>query len=181
MTTKINNSVGIWGVRGGVGCTTTAILLARSYLARFPEDRVQVTDFACNGGFGPMLGQVGHPLNWEPQASRARRGVSKMVSVGDCGVYDDEDSRPEVFDKNYLVLRGPDYIGLRTLSAYDTAAREVFDGIIVVLESGRALGSDDVRTVTNMPVTTVRWEQSIARAADAGLLTARPQVSRFDI
>ncbi len=48
------------------------------------------------------------------------------------------------------------------------------DGVIVVSEPGRALGADDVASVTGAPVVAeLKCEPQIARIVDAGLLCAR--------
>jgi hypothetical protein len=176
MSTYLNDSIGIWGARGGVGCTTTAILLMKSLLKHNPNSRVILSDFANNQGFAPMTGQVGQTCSFESHESKARGIVQECITVADCGVYDETKSNPAVLTNNYLVVRGPDYVGLRTICAYNTPAKEVFDGIIVVLEPGRSLDCDDVRNITDMPVTTIRHDAAIARACDAGVLTVRPNL-----
>lgn len=181
-TTTITNSTAFWGIRGGVGTTTTAILFMRHMLDKNPDMRVTITDFARNGGFAPLLGLSGDgALCWETVTSQARGIVPTTHSVADCGIYDEDESRPEVFTKNYLVLRGPDYIGMRAAGLMRDSIREKFDGIIVVQEQGRAMDCEDVRSIMEMPVTSLRWDVGIARASDAGLLTMRPKTPGFDL
>jgi hypothetical protein len=64
----------------------------------------------------------------------------------------------------------PCYLGVRRLVASDGRV----DGIVVVEEPDRALGVDDIEHVTGHPVVArVRWDASVARAVDAGLLPSR--------
>src|SRR5205823_79048 len=73
--------------------------------------------------------------------------------------------------EHFVVLRGPCYVGLATLTA--VGGRQ-FGGAIVVLEDGRALTERDVTDVLGVPViATVPADAAIARATDAGLLVAR--------
>jgi hypothetical protein len=76
-----------------------------------------------------------------------------------------------------LVLR-PCYLALR--QALNTGATADAAGIILVIEPGRALGSDDVAAVTGLPViATVPLRADVARAVDAGVLADRlPEVLR---
>lgn len=74
--------------------------------------------------------------------------------------------------EHYVVLRGPSYVGLATLTA--GLRPGLFDGAILVLEEGRALSECDVTDVLGIPVVaTVPVEPAIARATDAGLLLSR--------
>jgi len=70
-----------------------------------------------------------------------------------------------------LVLR-PCYLALRR--AVRAGGRA--DGVVLVVEPGRALGRRDVEQVLDAPVVaTVELDPSVARAVDAGLLVRRPQ------
>jgi hypothetical protein len=70
-----------------------------------------------------------------------------------------------------LVIR-PCYLALgRALSTGVTAGAA---GVVVVTETGRALGCDDVAAVTGRPViATIPVRAEIARAVDAGVLPDR--------
>lgn len=68
------------------------------------------------------------------------------------------------------VLRGPCYLGLRSLIAAGCPA----DGIVLLGEPGRALTERDVADATGIPVVaTVAVTPAAARTIDAGLLLAR--------
>lgn len=69
-----------------------------------------------------------------------------------------------------LAVIRPCYLGVRRL----VASEGRIDGIVVVEEPDRALGVDDIEHVTGHPVVArVRWDASVARAVDAGLLPSR--------
>ena len=69
-----------------------------------------------------------------------------------------------------LLVTRPCYLALRrALNLGITAA-----GVVMVSEPGRALGCEDVATVTGLPViATIPLRAEIARAVDAGVLPAR--------
>jgi hypothetical protein len=68
------------------------------------------------------------------------------------------------------VLRGPCYLSLRSLVAWDQPP----DGIVLVAEAGRALTGRDVTDATGVAVVaTVPVTATVARTVDAGLLAAR--------
>ncbi len=71
-------------------------------------------------------------------------------------------------DRCYVVLRGPSYLGLRTLARFCGAG---LDGIILLEEAGRAIGAGEVEAVTRLAVVgTVAWDSRLATVIDAGLL-----------
>lgn len=59
--------------------------------------------------------------------------------------------------------------------ALDAARRgPIPDGVVLIEEEGRALGPRDVEAAVGAPVIVpLRWHRDVARAVDAGLLTAR--------
>lgn len=67
-----------------------------------------------------------------------------------------------------LVVR-PCYLALRRAAVIDDAT-----AVLLIEEPGRALRRGDVADATGLPVTSVPWDPSIARAVDAGLLVSRP-------
>jgi hypothetical protein len=68
------------------------------------------------------------------------------------------------------VLRGPYYLGLRTL----VGASRSLDGIVLLAEAGRCLGRRDVEDVVGVPVIAeVAVTERVARTIDAGILTTR--------
>lgn len=97
-----------------------------------------------------------------------RRGV-----VVDCGRVDGHDASASLAiaaqaGRSLLVLR-PCFLALRR--AMDAPLRP--SGIVLVTEDGRAITSPDVEDALGVPVIArVRVTETIARAVDAGLLTA---------
>ncbi len=71
-------------------------------------------------------------------------------------------------DRSFLVTR-PCYLALRAAMTGPTP-----DGVVLVSEKGRALGSEDVSSALGAPVTASLWlDPAVARAVDAGLLATR--------
>jgi hypothetical protein len=69
------------------------------------------------------------------------------------------------------VLRGPDYLGLRTLCEH---AEAPLDALVLLSEPGRALDARDVEHVSGRPVAAViDHTPVVARTIDAGLLVHR--------
>jgi MinD-like ATPase involved in chromosome partitioning or flagellar assembly len=72
-------------------------------------------------------------------------------------------------DRRLLVLR-PCYLGLRRASEAAVAA----DGVVLIVEPGRALSATDIERCLQVPVLAeVTTDPSVARAVDAGLLSSR--------
>jgi hypothetical protein len=101
--------------------------------------------------------------------------LARGARRGECVV---EDRRaPSVDDTSgadagscLAVLRGPCYLGLRTLAG---AAGRI-DGIILLAEPGRCLGRRDVEDVVGVPVVAeVPVTERVARTIDAGILVTR--------
>lgn len=99
---------------------------------------------------------------------RVVRGAQPVIA--DCGNVDSAAVRAFVAaaDRSLLVLR-PCYLALRrAVSAPRPTA------VVLVTEPERSLGAADVEAVLGVPVVaTIGWEPGIARAVDAGLMTAR--------
>jgi MinD-like ATPase involved in chromosome partitioning or flagellar assembly len=71
--------------------------------------------------------------------------------------------------QSILVVR-PCYLAIRRTVAVTTRV----DGVVLVLEPGRALGRKDVEHAVGAPVVAeVPFDPAVARAVDAGLLSAR--------
>lgn len=101
-------------------------------------------------------------------ALRAVRGGSPVIA--DCGKVDTAAMRAFVAaaDRSFLVLR-PCYLALRrALDAPRPTA------VVLITEPDRSLGLRDVEDVLGVPVAVaINWDPAIARAVDAGLLSAR--------
>ena len=75
-----------------------------------------------------------------------------------------------------VVLRGPCYLGLRSIVASGLQA----DGIVLLVEAGRSLTRRDVGDVCGVPVVAqIPVTANVARTIDAGLLVTRlPRTAR---
>ena len=157
------------GVRGGHGTTTVALVAAATLANRGPTgiaahdpDAVCVAVGTTTGGTDIDIVDAG-----------------TLEQYLDVGPFDDEPARAVQSSCERLrigVLRGPDYVGLRTLCGHQEAQ---LDGIIVVAEAGRALDARDVEHVTGRAVVAVvDHTPAVARAIDAGLLLSRCRVLR---
>lgn len=170
------HSYSFWGARGGHGTTTTAILATVAMARKRENFRISLTDLAQNGGFHAPLGESeGSSPTWEPEVSKTR-GQVPWITVFDCGVFRPGESNLAAVGRNFLVLRGPDYTGIRTIIQYDQPLPEMFDGLVVIHETGRALSVRDVADITNFPegkIHALPYDMAIARTVDAGLLTRR--------
>lgn len=90
--------------------------------------------------------------------------------VADCGTPEGPAAEVAAAATLSLLVIRPCYLALRR--AVNAPVRP--SGIVLVEEKGRSLGPHDVEDVLGVPVrVVVPWDPSIARAVDAGLLSAR--------
>ena len=90
------------------------------------------------------------------------------MAVVDAQRLDQLDARPGGLF--VVVLRGPCYLGLRTITTCGVRA----DGIVLLMEPGRSLTRRDVSDVCDVPVIAeIAVTANVARTIDAGLLVAR--------
>jgi len=170
--------IGMFGVKGGSGVTTTATMLF-SHLAQRKNSVTLVTDSdgmaAC--GMSTSVAQQRHGdfgvvLNTEVDRT--------SVPTGDVII---RDGMPVADGINLLVIR-PCYLFLRRLVAVqDDIGRLTLpsvlynvkvDGIVLIEELGRALGKIDVERAAGLPVVaSIPFSPAISRASDAGLLLTR--------
>jgi len=69
-----------------------------------------------------------------------------------------------------LLVTRPCYLALRRAVSLEVST----EGVVVIMEPGRALACEDVAAVTGLPVVaTIPLRAEIARAVDAGVLAAR--------
>ena len=157
------------GVRGGHGTTTVALVAAATLANRGPTGIAAHDPDAVCVAVGTTTGELPLPLANHLDLKFDGTDID-IVDAGtleqylDVGPFDDEPARAVQSSCERLrigVLRGPDYVGLRTLCGHQEAQ---LDGIIVVAEAGRALDARDV--------------EHVARAIDAGLLLSRCRVLR---
>lgn len=92
-------------------------------------------------------------------------------AVVDAGIVEPEGAQLPLLEAgvSLLVLR-PCYLALRRATAHPVRPH----GVVLVTETGRALGRSDVEAVLGVPVrASVPVDPVVARAVDAGLLAAR--------
>ncbi len=172
------------GVRGGHGTTTVALVAAATLASRGPTSIAAHDPDALGVAVGTTTGQLPVALAEHLDLKVDEPGIDivdarTLEQYLDVGPFDDEPARAVQSACERLrigVLRGPDYVGLRTLCGHQEAQ---LDGIIVVAEAGRALDARDVEHVTGRAVVAViDHTPAVARAIDAGLLLSRCRVMR---
>lgn len=170
------NHIRLVAPRHGQGLTTVALALAASAAA---DDRTVVLvtealdDLCAMAGLATV--ERGGELRLGPQlvaASQPRLFGDLTVEEITVGAENDSPA-----DLTLMVLRGPDYLSLRTASLSSLAA----DGVVLVREPWRALGPADVTSVLGAPVVAeVAHSDTVARAIDAGLILTRgPALTAF--
>lgn len=162
--------------RHGQGLTTVALALAATAAA---DDRnvVLVSD-----GIDDLCSMAGLP-SVDPggelrlgarlvAASHPRLFGDLAVEEVTVGTTTDSPS-----DLTLMVVRGPDFLSLRSASVSGLAA----DGVVLVREPWRALRPADVTSVLGAPVVAeIDHSESVARAIDAGLILSRgPALAAF--
>lgn len=158
------------GARAGQGTSTVALALA-SITAELGVATALVTDDL--DGFGSLTGcavpdlAVRLPLTRRLSLWRADQDPTDADLI-----VEDNRGRSEPADprSTLLVVRGPDYLSLRTAVRQPCRAC----GVIVVAEPWRALSAADAASVLGLPIVAeVAHQPEVARAADAGLLLDR--------
>ena len=159
------------GARRGHGATTVALAVAShaADIGRRVTVVVDDLDDACAVcgvptpvDAGPVL--VATRLTLAPLGSPPDDDTDLVVE--DIGLVDG-DLGPGI---TVLVVRGPDYLSLRTALTHPIGAH----GVVVIREPWRALGPADVSSVLGIPVIAeVPHSAAVARATDAGLLVCR--------
>ncbi|HKY14812.1 MAG TPA: hypothetical protein VJM33_07780 [Microthrixaceae bacterium] len=166
------------GIRGGHGTTTVALAVAATLATRGPT-RVSTHDRrALCAIVGVAYDGLPIPLAEHLDLAPGEHD-GDIIDVGTLERYLDDPFDDELAERREKraaafrigVLRGPDYLGVRTLCAH---AEAHLDGLVVVSEAGRALDARDVEQVSGRPVVAViDHTPVVARTIDAGLLTQR--------
>lgn len=171
-------SIEFIGIRGGHGTSTVALAAAVTLATRGPtriwsRDRRAVCSIAGIAHDGLPMPIVEHlDLTDEP-------AEADVIDAGTLELHVDDEPAGELAEPRRSaaerlrvgVLRGPDYLGLRTLCEHAEAR---LDGLVVVTEAGRALDARDVEHVSGRPVlAVVDHSPVVARAIDAGLFVQR--------
>ncbi len=124
-------------------------------------------------GQGPLAGAERASVLSALLAASARSVVIDCGLLAGPGLAPDElevRRRLAAASEHSLLVSRPCYLSLRRA----VAAPVHPTGVVLVTEPGRALGPGDVASVLGVPVVaTVPWDQSVARAVDAGLLGCR--------
>jgi len=166
------------GIRGGHGTTTVALATAATLATRGPT-RISTHDRRALCAI-VGIAHDGLPIPLAEDLDLAPGGYDGVVlDAGTLERYLDEDPfDDELAERRQSasaalrigVLRGPDYLGVRTLCEH----AEALDGLVVVSEAGRALDARDVEHVSGRPVVAViDHTPVVARTIDAGLLMQR--------
>jgi hypothetical protein len=156
------------GARGGHGATAVAAVLAL-YAARQTATTLVSHDVEDAGA---LLG-----ITPSGRTAEVAEGLVLAAEAGDaaCVVEDCGTSTRATLDGSdaclqLAVLRGPCYLGLRTL----VGAAQRLDGLVLLTEAGRCLGRRDVEDVVGVPVVAeVAVTDRVARTIDAGILVTR--------
>ncbi|HSH60415.1 MAG TPA: hypothetical protein VK988_12415 [Acidimicrobiales bacterium] len=165
-------TITVLGARGGHGTTTVATAIAIIAAGYEPTELVShdaapllgVPEPNGNGNAVP----IGEQLFLSESGTRNDR-----VTVVDGGTIQEALSKGTGNGACYVVLRGPCFLGLRTLVANQDRGRNPA-GIILVPEEGRSLRERDVEEVLGVPVVArVRHSPTVARTIDAGLFLTR--------
>lgn len=139
----------------------TADVAALARLATSATDSLQLLP----RGHGSIAAVPEH--RWAALAA-ALDGLTATVVV-DIGTWPPPEPLASVATHSILVIR-PCYLALRRAVALDVRPT----GVVVVHEPGRALGARDVEQSLGVPVVAeIAYDPAVARAVDAGLLSAR--------
>ena len=169
-------SIEFIGVRGGHGTTTVALAAAATLATRGPT-RISTADrrsLCAAAG----IAHDGLPIPLAANLELSDGDDGDVIDGGTLEAHRTEGPSPDLSGRvtaserlRIGVMRGPDYLGLRTLCEH---ADVHMDGLVVVLESGRALDARDVDHVTGRTVVAVvDHTPVIARIIDAGLFLQR--------
>jgi hypothetical protein len=189
-----------WSVKGGSGTSVVAALLAvaaaqkqTTLLVDVDGDQPAIfgvpnpsagfrewwqsglgADALCrlSTEISPTLRLVGPGDQHVPFTDRQFHLDRGSLTIVDAGTVRDDVVAAHVVEASavsVLVIR-PCYLAARRASASPLRV----DGIVVVEESGRALGARDLEEVIGAPILgTLSWDLSIARAVDAGRIGNR--------
>lgn len=167
------------GIRGGHGTTTVALAAGATLATRGPT-RISTHDRrALCATVGIAHDGLPIPLAEHLELAPGERD-GDVIDAGNLERYFDDDPFDDEFAERHQsasaalrigVLRGPLYLGVRTLCEH---AEAQLDGLVVVSEAGRALDARDVEHVSGRPVIAViDHTPVVARTIDAGLLMQR--------
>lgn len=180
------------GAKGGQGCTTIAavlaVLAARSNPTLLLDTRgdaapiLGVSDPPPASTFAEAIANAAEPcrglrvatLEGDRIDTDAIAAISELVTAGhrvivDTGTDHDVLHRFDPLHPRRLLVTRPCYLALRRAIGVPF----IPDHVVLIAEHQRALTERDVSLALALPVTSVPYDPSIARAIDAGLLAAR--------
>jgi hypothetical protein len=166
----IDQTITIVGARGGSGASAVA-----SAVALFASRTVTTELVAADLDSAAALLGIGGPTTLDTPidvadglALASTTTDAAQVVVVDAGRLEQLTDPPAGLV--LMVLRGPCYLGLRSIVASGLQA----DGIVLVVEAGRSLTRRDVGDVCGVPVVAeIPVTANVARTIDAGLLISR--------
>lgn len=176
----MTRTIVLTGARGGQGTSTVAVALAALAARHGPTQLVPDDPRATAALMGVAIALDAEWVEVAPNLTMATNGhhvvltgnpATTVIDGGRIpnGPFDEDTTPPVAIDglERYAVLRGPCYVALSSLLV--TGRR--FDGVVLLVEPGRALSEGDVADVLGTPVVaTIPIEPAIARSIDAGLL-----------
>lgn len=149
-------AISVWGARGGMGCTTTALLLAKTGIPAIVCDQI------FNDGFDVPDGGS----EWSDTPGPWDLRISDRGPIS-------EESRWDLSDRNIIVLKGPTYLGLKTivgLSKYWYPYAHLIT-ILIIDDGNSVLKAGDIAEVLeNVKVVSMPATAAIARLSDRGLI-----------
>jgi hypothetical protein len=178
--------------KGGQGCTTIAAVLAllaardqRTVLLDTRGDAATILGVREPQRAGTVAEAIAHavepchqlriaPINGDSVDGDALTVVAELVASGhrvivDTGTDHDVLHRFDPLTPQRLLVTRPCYIALRRA----VGVPFVPDHVVLIAEHQRALTEHDVSVALALPVLSVPYEPSVARAIDAGLLASR--------
>jgi hypothetical protein len=168
----MTRTISISGARGGHGASTVAAAIALFSARHQPTALVapDPADMAALLGVAPPdVDDAVVPVAPDLELG-LRGGPAPGLVVVDAGSRLEGPQSPDT-DEQYVVVRGPCYLALRSLVAAQAGA---YDGVILVNEPARSLRASDVAEVLGLPVIAqVTQHPAVARSVDAGVLPSR--------
>jgi hypothetical protein len=173
----MSRTIHLIGARGGQGTTTVAAALALLAAGHHDTALVSSDPAATAALLGVPLpladerAEVTPTLSFTAALDEHHRAEVTIIDDGAGHRRTTSGSLTAADGERYAVLRGPCYVALASLL---TVPGGPPDGVILVIEQGRALTAKDVTGVLDVPVVaTVKASPAVARTIDAGLLVSR--------
>lgn len=148
-------TIHLYGAKGGVGTSTTAVLLALSAGAACYRATVLADDLRTADDLRAIANVPQGPIQFGPEDG-------PPLTIVDHGIW--AGHRAE--EGNAFVVLRRDYLSCRRLVADRPAGAQ-----LILVDEGAALTAADVAAVVGLPIAaTVEHSARVARAVDAGIL-----------